>query len=102
MPKTMYVLTGKNERLAIPVKRVITLCGIPGFAVHRPVNHTMDGTQNCDWMISHIETGLRCITLPTCTIQEAIERAESSLRKSGYDTPIRFAELVRGLLQVQV
>lgn len=72
-PKEILIAT-RTGKVPLPLKRAVSLCGVPGFAVHRPLD-----SRGRYWNVSHIDSGLSVATY--ChTIKIAIEIAERSLR----------------------
>lgn len=88
---TINVRTAKGF-VALPVKRLVTLCGMSGFALHRPLKSDMTGPDDHGWVVSHIETGFKLMNSIYCsTMKEALNVAENNLHKYHVDTPETFA-----------
>lgn len=86
-PQTI-TLTCFDKPRTVPIKKLVSICGVPGFAVHRSVEW-VEG-----WVVSHIASGLRCSQYIQPTQKLAIKDASDSINQKAKDENIKPAQAI--------
>lgn len=73
----------------IEIEREVSICGVPGFGVHRAIELSGDKPSSEIWRVSHLQTGVA--VCDGSTPEEAIELSERKATLKGGEKSVRKA-----------